>query len=636
MIGGLVVLWTAAACLGGGALALAAFGLWRDLPAGPRVAYGLPLGFGLLGIAVFPLGVAGLLTASAMAALLAAGSAGLWLWRQPAPAAKVAPAVRGRGDWPWIGLVSFLLLTIGGLYLLVAAQPPTDGDSMAYHFANVRLFAEAGRVQFIPRAADGATPMTVQMTYLPPYILGGERAMTLWSAATLGGLGIQIVVFLRRAVPVAWALAGAGVLLTLPVTVYGGSSGQVEMKNAMFVLGAAFAVAEAARDGDRRHALLAGLLAGLFVGSKYLGLQFAAAAGLVLILQRRWLTSGAVYVSGVIITGISWYIWNFAHTGDPVFPVLFDLLELPDHAFWTADVHANFEERFAIEERRVPASLVWLVLYPFRVVFDPLPLFEAGRTGPGPVFALLLPFAFLGLVRFRKDAAVGDLWRALAVGVLFYALWFLIPSSQRFRHMAPVLPLVGVVFTATAWLWFDRLGRVRILVLAAAVTLGFQMAIQGGFSLPYLRHALSGESRDAFLDRMIPEYPVVRWINGHLSADDRGATQLRHALYHLRVPYLYVQPDFQALVDVRAATGDVDRFLAQLRAQGVTHLIATPHEPGPGYTGMAASLVADGTAVAVADFDTPVMISRTLGRNPEAPPARYQVLRLRDPGAPRP
>ena len=65
----------------------------------------------------------------------------------------------------------------------------------------------AGRLEFVPRAIDGAVPLLIQMTYVPALGLGGEHALTLWTQVSGWGLGLLIYKACRRHLDAPWSLA---------------------------------------------------------------------------------------------------------------------------------------------------------------------------------------------------------------------------------------------------------------------------------------------------------------------------------------------------------------------------------------------------------------------------------------------
>lgn len=574
---GFIVIFQMLACLGFGMAALRLLGATATLTRCEQVTWGFALGFGLLGWSVFFLAVAGVILPGHLAALLAVGMVGLVAFRR-APTRPVAAGAPGWSGWDWLLLALLAGALISGL--LQGVSPPADGDTLAYHFATPKQILQEGRLRFVPRAMDGAVPMLSQMTYLTALGLGGERALTLWTMAS-GWMATALLFSLcRRFLDRRWAMAVALAFMTVPAVVYGAGSGQVEVRNALFVMVAAMAVAQALGSGKLRFAALAGLAAGFFMAGKYLGLQFAFACGLVLLCQRRWFRHGAVFSLAALAAGSQWYVWNWLHTGDPIFPLLYGALPYTDPSIWDASHHKALAEMIRDAEQEVPASFGWLLAYPFVATFAGKPVFESGRTGFGPLVMLLLPFALAALWQFRSRLCRHPLFPVAAITVLFYSEWFLMASSQRLRHMLPVYPLLLLCVAVTAERWARASGNLRPLAGAVAITLALQAGGVAVYSANYARHLLSGESRNDFLARNVSTYVPIPWINSHLTGGDRVFTTLRWANYLLDVPIHYGHHVIDAQVDVRLDAQDSWTFYDQLRSVGVTHVLFAGSVPG--------------------------------------------------------
>jgi len=566
----LVVIAEAMACIGFGMAALRLLRLERELGPLEAVPFAFVIGFGVLGWLAFPLGAAGLLAGPWLAGLLALGVLGLLA--RPRFPVRAAYSATGMATRVLVGLLVLVL----ALDLAEGLAPPGDADTLAYHFTAPKLFLEAGRIQHILRPLDGAIPYLVQMTYLPALALGGETALTLWTMLSGWMAAALLFVLCRRHLDREWSLCVTILFLTTPVVVYAAGTGQIEVRTALFVMVAAWAAARALQTGNLVFALLAGLCVGFYGGSKYLGLLFAIACGVPLLVQRRWLAHGVVYSVTALAAGFQWYLWNAVHTGDPFFPMLFQWLGRDDLVLWTKAFDAHFKETFFLIDRAVPRTPWWFVLYPFAATLDPVPVMEAKRAGMGPYGLLVLPFAVLGAWRYRGQFKGHPLFVYGAIVLLFYALWFFTGASQRVRHLLPVLPLFLLCISAAAYRYAADTHLKRPLMAACAATLALQLAGDGLFSKKYVAHLARGEGREAFLARNISLYAPVPWINGNLGPGDRLLTIERQHFYFLNVPYFFASPHTQAAVDLDPGQRDPDRLFGQLRSQGVTHALLPP------------------------------------------------------------
>jgi len=553
--------------LGLGSALLGSLGVGKTLGWAERAGWSFAIGFGVLGWLLFFAGALGLFNTPALLALLAAGTPGLVFLGRPTVQGGIPP----EGT---VARTLLVLLAIAFAFdFMEVLSPPADADTMAYHFALPKQMLAAGRLEFVPRALDGAIPLLVQMTYVPALGLGGENAVTLWTFVSGWGLAFVFYLACRRHLETSWSLATTLILVTTPAVVYGAGAGQVEVRLALFATLAALAAGSARGSDHPGFFVLAGIAAGFFMGAKYTGLFFVAACGLVMIPGRDWIKRGVLFGGAALVAGSQWYGWNWYHSGDPVFPMLFGWLDYGDTGFWDIAHAEHLRKAFFGEEQGAATTPRWFLLYPFVATLDGLPQFESGRVGLGPFGLLVLPFMAAGLWHFREHIAASPLTPAVAIVVLFYALWFFIGSSQRVRHLVPVLPLVLLAVTVAARRWCAISERLRPLAAAAALTIAVQIGGHCLFSLNYIRHVLSGESREAFLRRNIGEYAAVEWINAELTPEDRVFLEYRPLNYLIDVPIYYASAVGEALVDIRPTAQNPTRFYHQLRRLGVTHLL---------------------------------------------------------------
>ncbi len=567
-----VVLLEVAACVGFGAVILRLLNIGDALPWGERAVTAFIIGMGTLGWLMFFLGVAGLFMSGALLVLLLLGVAGLVLLGRPVIAAGATFSLIERI------LLGVLIIALS-LDVLEGLSPPADADSMAYHFAFPKLFLQEGGLVFIPRAVDGAIPLLLQMTYIPALGLGGERAMTLWTMVSGWAVAGALYFLCRRYLERSWSLALTLIWLTSPVVLYGGGSGQIEVRSAGFVIIAVGSLIRGRESELLRYAVLAGLAAGLFVGAKYTGLLFAAACATACLTSRRRGMALILFCASVGVIGSQWYFWNWIHTGDPIFPVLYGVLEYHNPEYWDAAHDQAMRTQLFTGERSGPITLLSSLLYPFLATFATSQIFDSERAGLGLFALLVLPFAVAGVWRFRRSIMASPLLQAAMVVFVFYGLWFFSGSSQRVRHLLPIYPVALMLMAVATRRWAASARAEKPLYLAVMLTLGLQMAGHGASSLNYASHIFSGENKDAFLLRNLAGYQSVRLINGHLGPTDKIFISNRQLNYYIDVPYYYANISFQARVNILPEADDPALYYRQLRGLGISHILSTVFVP---------------------------------------------------------
>lgn len=623
MIAALVALGLAAAAIGHGRLVLGVTGAARRLEAREEAAWSFVLGIGVLGWLVFFLALGHGLDRPWLMLTAAAGLPGLALLRRPA------------FGWsrPLI-LVAVAAAALALTDLAEALTPPSDADSLAYHFLVPRDMLRAGGLLFEARAVDGAVPMLVQMTYLPALALGGERAMTLWSMLTGWGLGWLVYAVARRWLGPGWAGTLALAVLTMPTLVLSAGTGQIEVRLALFVTVLAFAAAEARR-GDAGFAAVAGLAAGFAMAAKYPGLLAAFAGGVVILSgHRRW-RNALVFTAIAMIAGGQWYWWNWVNAGDPVFPMLHGLVPPRAAAPWSPEQQALFQQSFVAAENAVPKTPLWFLLYPVYALVAQHSALEAGRAGLGVLPLLLAPFAALGLWCRGRAVAASPLVAAVAVVILIYVLWFFLGPSQRVRHLVPLMPVLLLAMTVAARhaaAALPGVGRPLVVAFAAALSIhGAAVAVHGA---TFMRAVAAGESRVDFLERMVGGAAMAAAVDSRLAPGARLLINDRQLRYFFDTPTFLGHLVFQQVVTL-GLPSTPERFLAELRANRITHVLAPPSSGGPDeipLQRLTAALVGSGCARVLETYDYTIPLSRSLsqlGRHP----LRRQLVEIAPPPA---
>ncbi len=605
MIEALAVVVLTFACSGAGALLLHALGLWRERAALERFMLAFAVGFGLVGWLFFWVGISGLfgpgVTWAVCLALAAGNALNLTVAAEARPAEGAGPVF-----WALLGLLAVAL----AFDFAEALAPPADGDTLSYHFTLPQRFAEEGAVFFVPRVFEGAIPLLVHMTYTAAHVLGlsgqtgGVASLTGWAFVSGWMASGLLFSFSLRWLPLAWALALAVLFQTLPAMVYGAGAGHVEPRLALFVMIAVIGLADCRRSPSIAPAVLAGLGAGFYIATKYTGLLFAFAAGVALLTAGRpRFKRAALFSLAAAAAGIQWYGWNFIHTGDPVFPFLFKLADsfgLANPAYWNAEFDADFNDYIA--NRGDPSrTFHWWFSYPVIATLFPTAKMEAGRVGLGPYFLLVAPAAAIALWHARRR-----LWDSplLPVAVLVfgqYLMWMKFGVIPKVRHVLPVIPPLLLCLTVAATSQTVRWAR-RPMALAVMLSLAVNFAAHGLFSREYLKHVLSGESREAFLTRNVFAYPIVPAINALTDATGVFIWS-RQLQFYIRPRVFFAAPLMQVMIDTRYGRMVPETFLEQLKRQGISHLALNREDgvPEPGSLMESVRTLRDGGCLALVE-----------------------------------
>jgi hypothetical protein len=243
---------------------------------------------------------------------------------QPGRAALVALAAWATFAWIQLFVVSWL-------------RPVYDWDGLYYHIPTIHGWMQAGYVSWVDAGFDvpfvNGYPMAVEaIGFFVATLAGSERlvdAGNLW----YWPIGILAVFAISRRLGASklWSSAAAFALAGAPLFIAESTTAYVDVAFACAVMAMLAAAVEWVEEEGFGNAVLLGLAGGLAIASKGLGLPFLtiiAASALCFVLLRRsprsrWLPAGqlALAVSLALALGGGWFLRNWIHTGNPIYPV---------------------------------------------------------------------------------------------------------------------------------------------------------------------------------------------------------------------------------------------------------------------------------------------------------------------------
>ena len=567
MISFLVLMILMLSSLGYGLLGLRMIGCPNGPSWGEDYGRAFALGMGTLGWLVFWFGIAGMIQSWQLWCLLLPGLLSFFCLRKNLKYPSFS-------DLGHITVMLVMLLTvIVFMDLLEALAPPADADTLAYHFALPKQFLTNGIIEFVPNVGSGAVPLLMHMTYLLALGLGGEITLTLWSFTTQIFMVIALYGVGRRWLSREWSLAIVLLFETTPAVIYGGGSGHMEVRTAIFMLIGAMAIAEGTKKKSLSLVVLAGLMVGFFMGSKYFGLFAATGIGTVILLQKHYWRTGMIFSGAVLLSGTQWYGWNWYHSGMPVFPTMYHFMGSPVSPFWNEAFHQEFNG--GLQFVCVPANLLWLIWYPIATTFSPESCFDSGRVGLGPFLWFLLPGVLFGLWHYRRRFKDSLLFKFSIPAAVYYVLWFLIPSNQMTRHLLPIYPIVLISATVVIYhlaLEMKQTWGHFLWKMSSTICILIGLGVQSFFMTNYVKFHFLQETRDLFYLRNVSHYNLVQWINRNLNTSDRIANPIRYLNYLIEVPYLYLKSPSQILTDNHSSASS-ERVIRQLNTENISHII---------------------------------------------------------------
>lgn len=603
------------ASIGYGSLLMRAFGTGAVVRTGiENVSLGFIIGTGLWGWLLFFPGMLGWLSPELLWVLAAPGVIVLLLSRGFCSIASLRGVFTSQQNRQ-TAFCMLLLAAVLLMDLLEGVAPPADGDTLAYHAAIPKYFAWIGGIEFLPTAVTGAIPLLTHLVYASAYIMGGELALTLWLMISGWATALLVYAYAVRHIGNPASVLLAILFLTTPAILFSGGNGHVEVRAAGYVLAACIFLADSRHSGSLKSFVLIGTLAGFFVATKYFGLLFAASLGLAIILYRRRPGPALVYALFAVVAGFQWYLWNYLHTGDPVFPSLFTVMGAPDGPYWTAEFSKSFAAYYSDAEKVLSVTIKNWLLYPVYATFSALPELESTRTGFGLFTFMILPLALWGA--FRTRVWTDHRFMFLAVAGIFFTVWFFSGTTHRARHLVPVFPLVLIAVYLFAHEIVAQNGLLRPFWAAVCLAVLMQLAGQLVFSANYAKYVFTKESREAFLERNVTGANAVFWINRNVALGAKVAYFNRELGYLFDHPSFFMTAHYQLQVEWRPEKVRARKFVEQIEKNRITHFILKPPEqknagrgPELGNFQMLQELIIAGCLRKMKTFDTIVVPSR--------------------------
>ena len=537
--------------------------------------FAVALGLGLIASVVFGLGLAQILGAPTLAVAvtviavlvrhdLVAVANDLPSALRSAWSVRQSLRAQGHGLALLVPIVEILFVAL----LIHALAPPTSNDALTYHLQGPRRFLELGGIVPMLDLQQAMMPLAVNMLYLLGLAFGSDE---------LGGvlhLAISMVVaagtfsFARRffGERVGWIAATTFVSTQLMLTF--ATVAYVDYGLALFDFLAVYAFFLWRESGRRGWLVVAGMLVGCALASKYLGAVTALCLGVWLLLQivREWRErglTGAValllaFGLPILLIAGPWYLKNLVWFGNPVWP----FLSSNPNDF---NMYLGGTSRFADS-----GGLIGTLLLPVRLYLNGSVEYPVIRP---PLQLLILPL-YLFLPKHRVATAL------LCLAGVQFLVWS--QGAHLLRYVVQALPALSIVAAyAIGKLIFspNRSAIVRSLVTGLMLLgLTFPTVISVGavlvvWQVPQL---VGLESRQAYLDRMVQNSRLVTYLNGDeesvkrvlLIGDNRG--------FFLRRPmWTDVSLEvFQSLVNAP----DAETARARLAERGISHVMVNTRD----------------------------------------------------------
>ena len=535
-------------------LLCAALGLGLSRRLGDKsAALAIPLGLGILGTAVFLLGVAGFYQASAFEWLVALAALAAWLGLPSGP--RLTPGRRLQLSL-WTAVCAVALLCSARHALLLGLAPPTEWDVIAYHLAIPKIYLGLDGIRELPWLMHSHWPHLMEILYGLPLAAGRLEVPALLHAGAFCALIALVVVAAKEAWGELEAWTAAAVLAAQPLCLRFAGTAHSDGALALFYFAACVALWRWTRKRSYASLALAGLLAGFCACAKLHGAVLFAALALIVawrsLKARRDLAGAAVDLALFSACGLAvvapWYLKTWIGSGDPVWP-------------FAAGV---FGGRWG--------ALAFTASSPFQHDWSWwLDLSRLARYGPQFLLIPALAGASAAGPRLRGSVVPVALLPALPYFAVFGS------SDEFWRFCWPFLPALALAAgCGLAVAWRSRDSRLRLWAFAvllfsawpaATVTENNQL-----FAVLHLRSKASPEAdpEALYLERSLGIYDFSRETSRRFPGARVLLFQEIRGFY-LDVPYVWGDPTNQWVIQYSKYRDPGELFVA-LRRLGITHV----------------------------------------------------------------
>jgi hypothetical protein len=482
-----------------------------DLRSSEQILFGMPIGLGIIAYGVLVLGLVGLLQPWAI--LLWLIFIGILTANEWGEFASEIPTwiKMGSRNWCKAGLGKKLLSGLVGmifiLTLFLTLSPPADPDGLIHHLQAPKNFLEAGRFYPIPDFVFANYPSTIESLFAIGMIFGSDTFAKILHL-TFASLFVMAMYLLgRRYLPEGRDWVAVAILIGMPIFPIWASLAYIDMGWALYEFLSIYAIVVWGVNKNQGWLILASLMTGLAIGSKYLAFEGAAAVGLWIMWHSRkegWRTifrTASFFSAIALLVGSPWYLKNLLWFGNPIYPYL---------SSEAASLVGNYETFSLLDYLLIPLNL-----YIKREMF-------VGVYGSIEFPSIFFLLVFLYPWSRRSKTTDGLAW----ITLLRYGFWAII-SHWRFRYLLPAMPglslLSGhVMISFTERPKLRRWGRTIVNGFLGGMLLATLMySLLHFIDVQPWRVVLGTETKNEFLRREVSDYAAKEFIQSNLTSNVR-------------------------------------------------------------------------------------------------------------------
>jgi hypothetical protein len=478
----------------------------------------------------------------------------------------------------WLLLIIIIWLSLFNLFDVFA--PPTITDSLTYHFKIPLRYIEENSFFYNPffyyNAPHLLEAFSIIGFVIDDYVLVHLQFYSFNFLLLWMFLKLSIYYFNRFNI----GLFAFSIWFIMPMATDLKSAGYVEIALSVVTILSIWMLFEVLKEKEinTNYFKLSGVFLGAVLSIKYYGLFTAFITFFVVVFYlfknkyslKMSLKYLFTYTFFVMLTGSFFYILNYIHTGNPLYPALYSIFGGIDYS---VELNHLMKENIILHKRPAGED-IWGFLTSLWHMTMNGDKFLAGRNGPGPIL-LLLPLFLLPFKSISKEQKKLILFFTIYM-VSFWCLWYIF-AIQRTRHLLPYFLILIFLISYKIYdlkdadFYKNKLLKYTI-VSFWIIFFSFGFVVNLIFTKQFIPVVMGKIDQETYLDRKLPYYKGVQWINKHLPKDAEIFNYIGYREFYLNRKSFYPSPYFQGWYDFTKIK-DVDTFYRKLKKDGFTYII---------------------------------------------------------------
>lgn len=538
-----------------------------------QILLALALGFGVVSTGIFFLGIIGQLSALTVYIwLTVCGFAASFQWQEMFATLRRKGYFhiwRSHANQNWLDILFPLILCLSLILLIPSVLTPVrDYDALMYHLQVPRLFLERGSYFFDPEFYRLSYPSLTEMLFLVGIAFDVD-IFSQWISLTYAIIFfLSVYAYGKRFFTPEVGLLAVCILAGNPAFPTYAASPSNDFSWAGYDFWCIFALSIWAsmnnRERRNKFLILAGIMAGLAAGTKYLSLPFIAIAGVLVLgtsinikedTKQAPLKALTIFGLATAIVASPWYIKNLAWTGNPFYPLVFGG---PGWGALQKSLLNDYMGSFGTGPGIQDLLLIPVNLYLAQPRFATMSL---------EIFHPLLWLGF-GIV-FTKG------WRNHILLVIYSAAGFIVWSLSMdvIRFLLPLSGCLAILSSHVISTFPRSIKRAVSIIFIAGfmlITIGYQISeISSTGTFRYLAGEMTSSK---FLEKNVYDYKATEFILENVDKADRVLFLWSGQGYYC--DFRCIPDDEQTIAIILSMDSPSPQTLAhELRSGGVSHLL---------------------------------------------------------------